>query len=61
MGLEFPVFDMGVCTGLCDRGQQTADPRGPAPCGAANHRQRGQFSDSQRGTINIHTHVQTHT
>lgn len=51
--LKFSVCDVYVCTGLCRRGQQTTDPRGPAPCVTADHRQRGHFSYSQRGAVCI--------
>lgn len=46
-------FVMRVHAGLCHRRQQTADPRGPAPCGPADHRQRGHIPEEQRGTAAV--------
>lgn len=41
---------MRVHAGLRHRGQQTAGCRGPAPCRPADHWQRGDFPEVQRGT-----------
>lgn len=44
---------MRVHAGLRHRRQQTADPRGPAPCGPADHRQRGHVPEEQRGAAAV--------
>lgn len=46
-------FVMRVHAGLRHRRQQTADPRGPTPCGPADHRQRGHVPEEQRGAAAV--------
>lgn len=49
--LKLLVFDVCVCIGLCDRGQQTGDPSGPAPCGNAVYWRGGNLSYTERGAV----------